>query len=192
MADQNKVSWFRKHKVLTVILVLVVLGGIGAAAGGGGSNKNSSNGSSSSTSSDSQAKIVAKIGQPARDGKFEFTVKNIKCGVPNVGESYSTKTAQGQYCLLDVTVKNIGDQAQSLYSGNQYLYNAQNQKYSADDLATIDAAPLGSTGSSWFNDINPGNGVEGVIVFDIPKNQTPVSAELHDSVLSGGVKVNLQ
>ena len=188
MAEQNKKRWIKRHKILTTVGVLIVIIVIASAAGGGNKNKNSS----SSTNTNSSKATVAKIGQAARDGKFEFTVNSVKCGVPNVGSDYTTKTAQGQYCLLDATVKNIGDQAQSLYSGNQYLYNAANQKYSADDLATIDAQPVGSAGSSWFNDINPGNQVEGTIVFDIPKDQTPVSAELHDSALSGGIKVSLQ
>jgi hypothetical protein len=34
--------------------------------------------------------------------------------------------------------------------------------------------------------------VTGDIIFDIPKDQTPVTAELHDSAFSGGVKVSLQ
>lgn len=91
--------------------------------------------------------------------------------------------------LFIVAVKNIGDEAQSLFSSNQYLYNGSGQKYSADDSATFTAAPQGST---WYNDINPGNSVEGSIVFDLPKDQIPVSAELHDSAFSGGVKVELK
>lgn len=191
MASQGRFGWFRRHKVWTVIIVLLLLGGIGAAAGGGNNTNNNSgaNNNSSSNSSGSKAKTTAKIGEPARDGKFEFTVNSIKCGQANVGHDYLTKTAQGQYCLLAVTVRNIGNEAQSLYSGNQYLFNSAGQKYSADDSATFTAAPSGNT---WYDNINPGNSVEGNIVFDIPKDQTPVSAELHDSALSGGVKVNLQ
>jgi hypothetical protein len=78
-----------------------------------------------------------------------------------------------------------------LFSANQYLYDSQNHKYSADDTATAYAAPAGSTGT-WYSDINPGNSVSGTMVFDVPKDVTPTSAELHDSALSGGVKVNLQ
>lgn len=63
------------------------------------------------------------------------------------------------------------------------------QEYSADDTATMYNST--DTASTWYNDINPGNSVGGVIVFDIPKDQTPVSAELHDSAFSNGVKVNL-
>lgn len=133
---------------------------------------------------------TAKIGEVARDGKFEFTVSSIECGKTSVGTNqYLTKTPQGQYCLLSVSVKNIGDQAQSWFSSNQYLFNANGQKYSADDTATLYNAP---NGTSWYDNINPGNSVTGAIVFDVPKDQTPTTAELHDSAFSNGVKVNLQ
>ena len=184
MADKKK-NFFLRHKVLTVIFGLIILLIIGAAAGG---SKNTNSNGSSSSSSNNTVKTY-KIGEPARDGKFEFTVTSIQCGKPNVGSDYTTKTAQGQYCLLNLSVKNIGDQAQSLFSSNQYLFNSQNQKYSADDTATLYNSP---NDSSWYSDINPGNSVSGAIVFDIPKDVTPTSAELHDSAASGGVKVNLQ
>jgi len=184
------VNWFKKHKILTVIGVIVLLAIIGGAAGGGSdTNTAKSNDSKTETSKADDKATVAKIGEAANDGKFEFVVKGIECGKTSVGGQYLTKTPQGQYCLLSVTVKNIGDEAQSLFSSNQKLFNAQGQQYAADDTATAYAAPEGST---WYSNINPGNSVDGTIVFDLPKDQAPVSAELHDSSMSGGVKVNLQ
>ncbi len=132
---------------------------------------------------------TAKIGQAVRDGKFEFTVTKIECGQPSVGSGYLTKSAQGQYCFLSVSVKNIGDESQSLLSSNQYLYNASGQKFAADDVASMYTTD-GS--SSWYSNINPGNSVSGIIVFDLPKDQTPIKAMLHDSAFSGGASVNLQ
>lgn len=188
MAEKSNKNWFMRHKVLTVIIALFAIGVVASAAGG--SKSDSSKGSSSSSSSSSSKSETAKVGQPANDGKFEFTVSSVECGKTSVGTNqYLTKTAQGQYCLLNVSVKNIGDQAQSLVSSNQYLLNASGQKYSADDVATMYNTP---NGTSWYNDINPGNSVNGVIVFDVPKDQTPTTTELHDSAFSGGVKVNLQ
>lgn len=185
MAKEKSTNWFVRHKVLSVILGLVVIGVISSAVGGG-----SKSGTNSSKSSGSKKAETAKVGQAANDGKFEFTVSSVECGKTSVGANqYLTKTAQGQYCLLNVTVKNIGDQAQSLLSSNQFLLNASGQKYSADDMATIYNAP---NGTSWYNDINPGNSVNGAIVFDIPKDQTATTAELHDSAFSNGVKVTLQ
>lgn len=183
-------KWFKKHKIITVILVLVILGIIGGVAGGG--SKNSTTASKTSTGSTaSTAATMPKIGQPANDGKFQFTVTAIKCGQPSVSspDGYITKTAQGQYCILNVTANNIGDQSQTLDSTSQYLYDSSNKKYSSDSEATIDISP---TDNTFFNPINPGNTVNGTIVFDIPKGVTPTTAELHDSAFSGGVKVSLQ
>ncbi len=188
MSDTKK-SWFARHKIMTVILVFIVIGVIASAAGGGSKTNTSSNNSSSTSKADNKTQ-VAKVGEAVRDGKFEFTVKSIECGKPSVGTNqYLTKTAQGQYCLLNVSVKNIGNEKQSLFSANQKLLDAANKEYSADDTATLYAAPQGS---SWYSDINPGNSVEGQIVFDVPKDVTPSIAQLHDSALSGGVKVSLQ
>lgn len=188
MADkENKKNWFARHKVLTVILAIIVIGVIASAAGGGSKSGNTKTTDSTSKTTD-KAAATAKIGEAARDGKFEFVVKSIQCGQASVGSNqYLTKTAQGQYCLLAVSVKNIGNEKQSLFSANQKLLNGK-VEYSADDTATLYAAPQGS---SWYSDINPGNSVEGTIVFDVPKDVTPTVAELHDSAYSGGVKVSL-
>lgn len=187
----NKQNWFMKHKILTVIGIIILIGIIGSAASGNKTTTSSNTNSNSTTKQDTKAKEeVAKIGTPVTDGKFEFTVKSIECGKSSVGANqYMTKEAQGQFCLLNISVKNTGDAAQSLFSSNQKLLNAQNQQYAADDTATMYASP---NSNAWYSNINPGNSVEGSIVFDIPKDQTPVTAELHDSAFSGGVKVNLQ
>jgi hypothetical protein len=182
--ESNK-NWFARHKIMTVILGFVAFIVLVSALGGGDTGKGGDN-----TSSKGKKTVTAKIGEAARDGKFEFVVKGMECGRPSVGTNqYLTKTAQGQYCLLNVTVKNIGDEKQSLFSANQKLLDASNKEYSADDTATMYAAP---DSSSWFSDINPGNSVEGTIVFDVPKDVTPAIAQLHDSAISGGVKVTLQ
>lgn len=158
MKQPKEGNWFKRHKILTVILGFIVLGVVVTAAGGGDSSTNTSQG--------------------------------VECGKASVGTNeYLTQKAQGQFCLLSLTVKNIGDEKQSLFSSNQKLFNAAGQEYSADDTATMYASS--DTTSTWFNDINPGNSVSGVIVFDLPKDQTPVSALLHDSAFSSGVKVNL-
>lgn len=177
----------KKHKILTVIAIIAIIAIISGIANGGKSTTTSNSGSTTNQSTKAE---IAKIGTPVTDGKFEFTVKSIECGKTTVGANqYLTKDAQGQFCLLNITVKNTGDAAQSLFSTNQKLLNAQNQQYAADDTATMYASP---NSSSWYSNINPGNSVEGTIVFDIPKDQTPVIAELHDSAFSGGVKVSLQ
>jgi hypothetical protein len=191
MSKDKSGSWFGRHKVLTVIGVLVGLVIIGSIIGGGGSKSSTTTSNASTSGSKTATATVAKLNQPANDGKFQFTVTSVKCGQPSVSsaDGYITKTAQGQYCLVSVTANNIGDQSQTLDSTSQYLYDSSNKKYSSDSEATIDISP---TDNTFFNPINPGNSVSGTVVFDIPKGVTPTTVELHDSAFSGGVKVSLQ
>lgn len=131
---------------------------------------------------------AAGLGQPVRDGKFEFTVTKVQCGVDHVGDTLLSKKPQGQYCLISVRVTNIGTEARTLAADNQHAYNSAGAKYDADSAAAI---YLDDAGRALYESINPGNSVDGTVIFDIPKGGTLVRLELHDSALSGGVAVTL-
>lgn len=136
-----------------------------------------------------QPTATAKIGQAVRDGKFEFTVNAFERGVPTLGENeLLRKDAQGQFCVMDVTVKNIGDKAQTFFSSNQKVKDAQGKEYSNDEMAEIAV----NVNNVWLNEINPGNTMTGKVVFDVPKDADIVTAELHDSAFSNGVEVSLK
>ena len=127
---------------------------------------------------------MASINTPVRDGKFEFTVKGVECGKPSVGEGIVAVKAQGEFCVVSLSVKNIGDEAQSMSSSNQYLYNSEGQQYSATSTFSLENDLL-------YQSINPGNMVDGVILFDVTPGMSPSSIELHDGIFSDGVKVEL-
>lgn len=195
MDKPAKKNFFTRHKILTVILILVVLAIIGGIAGGGKPSSSTASSSDSksteTTASGKKAETIAKIGESARDGKFEFTVNSAKCGETSVGTNeYLQAKAQGQFCRVNMSIKNIGNEAQSMFADNQKLVDSASKEYSYDSEATIYAAPSG--GSTWYDQINPGNSVTGDILFDVPAGVTPVTAVLHDSAYSGGVKVSLQ
>ncbi len=191
MSKDKTGNWFKRHKILTVIGAFIVIGIIASAADGSKSTTTTSGGDKRSDTAKTNSKpAMAKVGEVARDGKFEFTVASMECGKTSVGTNeYLTKQAQGQFCLVNVTVKNIGNEAQTFDSSSQYLYDAANAKFSADGTASLYANPQGST---FLNQINPGNSVTGILVFDLPKDKTPTTAELHDSAFSGGIKISLQ
>src|SRR4029079_1419957 len=119
------------------------------------------------------------IGDAVRDGKFEFTVKSVRCGVAEVGDSVLGQTAQGQYCLVALTVKNIGSESQTMFDSNQKLVDAAGNSYDADSAAALYAN--GANQQVFITPINPGNAVSGVVVFDVPKTVHPTKIELHDS-----------
>ncbi|MEU8333768.1 DUF4352 domain-containing protein [Micromonospora sp. NPDC048839] len=184
----------------TITLALLATGLVALGCGSGAADKTSSSsgdesGANAGTSASGKDEVkdedkakTAKIGQPARDGKFEFTVKSTKCGVAKVGSDPLGQKAQGQFCLVTLNVKNIGKEAQMFDGSSQKAYAADGAEYSADSGAAIYANKNAET---FLNDINPGNQVNGVVVFDIPKNVKLTKLELHDSMFSGGVDVAL-
>jgi hypothetical protein len=131
---------------------------------------------------------ASQLGKTVRDGKFAFTVKSVKCGIAKVGTSeYLQKKAQGQFCAVSMKIENIGDEPQSMFADNQYAFDAKDRKFSADSAASI----YDDNSQVLWEEINPGNTVQGKVYFDIPKGAKLTRFELHDSMFSGGVKVRL-
>ncbi|MGK5170480.1 DUF4352 domain-containing protein [Geodermatophilus sp. CPCC 205761] len=192
-----KKAWFL---VLAVIVVIV----IATQSGGGDSATEESASTDAAAGADTGAAAEAPeapaapaapaepaapgIGQPAADGDFNFVVNGVDCSSTEIGNEFLNTTAQGQFCIVDLTITNIGDEAQSFLGGNATLFNAQGQEFSSDSEAAIYL----DDSSSLYEEINPGNTLSSKVVFDVPAGTVPSSIELHDSMLSGGVTVNLQ
>jgi hypothetical protein len=184
----KKRSWPARHKFLTALLagagLVVIISATAHSGGGQGSNPPAA--SEPSASAPAEPAVAAGIGTPVRDGKFEFVVTGVT-HAKSVGGEFGS-TAQGEYTILHVSVKNIGDQAQTLDDSSQYVFNSAGSKYDADSAADMD---VNGNGSVFMENINPGNSVQGQIAFDLPSGAHAVKAELHDSMFSNGVTVNL-
>ena len=122
-----------------------------------------------------------------RDGQFGFTVTKVEPGVTSVGGDMLGEKAQGQFVLIHVAVENIGTEAQLFSDSSQKVRDAEGRQFSAETGAAIHL----EDNDVFLNEINPGNTVTGVLVFDMPKDAKPTSIELHDSPFSGGVTVRL-
>lgn len=205
-AEQPRRSWFVRHKILTALGAVVVVAVIGSALGGGDDDAatpaSTAAPAAAEPSSDPAAPAepetpaepeapaeqpAAGIGTPVRDGKFEFTVTSIEPGVARVGDDLFGEDAQGQFLLVHLRVTNIGDEAQMFDGSSQKLLDTAGRTHSADSAAGM---YVGDS-NSFLNQINPGNSVDGTVVFDIPADAAPASLELHDSPFSGGVTVAL-
>lgn len=129
---------------------------------------------------------VPGIGDPVRDGQFEFVVT----GTESPGKVYKPEgllddEAVGTWFIVFVTVENIGDREQGFAAGDQKIL-WQGREFSADDF---------TWNGTNFEDLNPGVVLEATVMFDVPEG-FPESGEgtvleLHDSFLSGGVNVHL-
>ncbi|GIH20983.1 DUF4352 domain-containing protein [Rugosimonospora africana] len=108
--------------VVAAVIVLCGVGAVIAAFNGGGSSSGTTTASGAGNGSGGGKKTTVGLNQPARDGKFEFTVTNVKYGVAEVGDQFLSKSAQGQFVEVSVTVKNIGDQPRTFAGSNQKAF----------------------------------------------------------------------
>lgn len=130
----------------------------------------------------------AGIGMPVRDGKFEFTVEGVQPGVASVGDEFLNQNAQGAFTLVTLKVTNIGDAPQTFYDSNVRGFDSQGRELSPDSTAGLYANP---SGEGWINEINPGNSVTALVVFDLPAGETLTKIRVQDSAFSGGATINL-
>ena len=192
-----KRAWFI---VLAVLVVIAI-----ATQGGGGDGESTTATVDSSTGDSSTGDAAAApavdtpaaeapapdapgIGEPAADGDFNFVVNGVDCNTTEIGNEFLSQKAQGQFCIVDLTITNTGDRAQSFFGDNAELVNAQGQVFSAD----TEAAFYMDDSSSFYEEINPGNTLNSKVVFDVPPGMVPTAIELHDSAMSDGVTVRLQ
>ena len=200
-------SWFARHKILTAVGVIVVLVVVISLASQGSSAPDdeaqppaqpaatasqpgiATASEPASVPADEQppAEQAASIGTAVRDGKLEFTVTRVETGVARIGNDMFGQDAQGQFVLLHLTVTNIGTEAQYFDGSSQKLHDSADRTFSADSGAAIYL----DESNSFLNQINPGNTVEGIVVFDVPADAVLTTAELHDSAFSGGADVTL-
>jgi hypothetical protein len=203
--------WYKKKRFMIPLILLVLIIIVTATTGGDGADVASPGDTSGDGEPDAEDVDVpaevpdeadaedvdvpaevpdeaefSSLGQPAVDGQFTFTVDGLECGVETIGDDFLQEEAQGQFCILTVTVENTGNEARSLDASSQYLYDDQERRFSSSfTLAFAMESPL-------FEQINPGNTLEGRIPFDVPDGANIEFAELHDSAFSGGVLVDLR
>jgi hypothetical protein len=126
------------------------------------------------------------VGAAVRDGKFEFVVSQVDCSHTTLGQEHLKRTAKGKFCVVSLSARNIADGAQYFLSYAQKGFDAAGTEYGVDELAGL---YVNRDTKTFLDRVAPGERVAGKIVFDIPKTVTLTTLELHDSLLSGGVRV---
>jgi uncharacterized protein DUF4352 len=132
----------------------------------------------------------ARIGDTVRDGQLEFVVREVKCGLKQIGTDPRSVHTQGQFCAVTISVRNVGDRPQTIFEMEQKAFGANGSEYSAHSIAGLLANEPDNT--DWLSEISPGGQVTGRIVYDLPKGIDLALLELNDPVQPGGVKVILR
>jgi hypothetical protein len=129
----------------------------------------------------------AGLGDPVRDGQFEFVVRSVDCGAASVGR-VARQTAQDQFCLVALEVANTGTEGRTFGGGQQFLFDSDGNRHDPDLDAT---ARHEGDGRLWSSHLNPGQRLEGTLVYDVPESVTVSRVELHDGPFSGGASVEV-
>lgn len=117
------------------------------------------------------------IGQPARDGDFEFVIHRVY----RPDRESIRGEPLGEWLAVDMSVKNIKTDSGSFFATNQVLIvdDAEYEPgYSSDSII----------------DINPGLQTDVSVIYDVHPsvfNRQSLILELHDSMFSGGVQVEI-
>ena len=134
------------------------------------------------------AAVEPGLNEAVRDGKFEFVVTSMSCDHQSIVNGWLRAEPQGRFCVIELTVANIGSEAQRFADGNQKAYGPEGHLYAADTGAGVVA---NGNGEAIWNVVNPGNSITAKVVYDLPPGATITVLELHDSGLSRGVKVRV-
>ena len=128
---------------------------------------------------------VDSVGQPVRDGNFEFVVAGFDRAPVVTDPEFPDlhKAAAGEFVLVKMKVTNISAEPQTFFASFNKLSDGTTE-FKSDDEAWI---YLGNT----LADLNPGDSIDTAIVFDVPVGTEPVSIELHGGPFSKGVTVAL-
>lgn len=141
----------------------------------------------SASRSSAAAASAAPAGSAVRDGKFEFQVINMTraatAGDPS--NQFEIVKPQGEFIIVTMSVRNIGDRPQSYFGGNQKLIDTSGRQYGTNSEASM------WMNSSIGGDINPGNSIQVKEAFDVPPGTHADVLEVHDSMMSGGAMVHL-
>ena len=122
----------------------------------------------SGTPYSSRADKAYKVGQTAKNGDLEVTVKSAS-KTKQVGPSITPTTAKGTYIVVDVKIKNKGKEALTVDS-TMFELLSEGKTLKADGTASVMANTddNGENSNSFFlEQVNPDSTAEGQIVFDV-------------------------
>ncbi|WP_173916904.1 DUF4352 domain-containing protein [Halobacillus sp. Marseille-Q1614] len=166
---------------LYAFLAIIVLGVVATVFGGEDTAESTDSEPASAEAEGSESKEASKdessdeaeektygIGDTVEVGAMTYTI-NEKSTADEVGPSVMPETASGKYVVLNVTVKNNGDEAVTV-DGTYFKLKQNDKTFEADTMASTSAnqAEDGSIENSFFlEQLNPGSEISGNVVFDV-------------------------
>jgi hypothetical protein len=109
-------------------------------------------------------------------GDFKWTFKSIKCGLKKVGGSYLNSTADGQYCILYASAKNVTKKSHYLNDSDVNLVDAGGNEFESNSGLSMYLDCV-----FFLDKVSAGNTKNGCLIFDVNK-----TSKIKKIVISGG------
>lgn len=195
-----KKKWYKRPWIWVLAVIVVITIAVNANKGGSGtagsavSDAPAAQGTAQQATEQTekpatkQTEKAAGLNEAVDAGDLQYTVTKVQPGVSKVGDQYLNQEPQGQYVLVSVSVKNTGKSSTTFDSSLVKLYDKDATQYSTDTTAEIYANKQSST---FLEQINPGNTVKGVLVFDIPKDVQPTQLGVRGGLFGSEKKITL-
>jgi hypothetical protein len=128
---------------------------------------------------------AAAMGDEVRDGDFSVVVIGVQRAdtVASPEHPDVEKVARGEFVLVQLTVTNVAAEPQT-YAVSFNKLSDGSTRYQSDDEAWLYLGKLPPI-------LYPGDSVDTVVVFDVPRGTEVRSIELHNGPNSDGVMVDL-
>lgn len=167
---------FYKKWWFIVLAVIVLIGAFSGAGEDDSTAKSSNDTETSEPTSTEEEEVEAEeatfaVGDVVTVGDLDYTVNGVET-TQSVGPSIYPTEAQDTFLVLDLTVKNNGNEAVMIDTSNFKLIDGE-KSFDADSVGSI-SANQDSEGNSvgfFLENLNPDVELQGKVVFDVTEAQ---------------------
>ena len=147
-------------KYLKWAIILIIAIGIFGAINGDSSSSDEETKSESKTEKKEEKNVTYGIGQTIKVGDVEYTVNSINSS-KKVGDEYFNHEAQEMYLIVNVSIKNNGDEALTV-SDDFFKLKKGKKEYTTDTGGSIYLE-----NNIIYEDVNPEATLTGNVLFDV-------------------------
>lgn len=184
-------SFFKKHKILTGILILMLIGMMGAALGGTDEEKTpATNTNAPKTSTDAavpELDVVAEetiymIGDSFTAGELGVVIDSVeeKDGFTSSNQFIKDVTTEGKFIVVTAKITNNDKTARTISSMQFRLIDNQDREFDASNdmeiMMVLDDKNL------FLEEVNPGMSRTGIFAFEVPTDVTEYSLEVDSGI----------
>jgi hypothetical protein len=157
-----------RNSFLGFIYIILIFAVIGAAFGGG-DDPDQNGAGTGGTTTEAPDKLTHEIGETFTVGsgeqKVEYTIESMDTS-DSVGSGISEEEADGEFVVIELTMKNAGKETFEVSDRHIKLVDSQGREYEADSDAL-----LAIEDPIVYEQLDPGISKTFTVVFDVPPDQ---------------------